>query len=436
MTSAGKAAFTLSTALLLSYLILTIPLEVLAQQEMTPKWVIENGEHFVKLAISADGKYIAAATNNTNLLYMFCGNELQWASPVDRVHSLMMSANGKYVAVGTKDHFYLFDRRNPALQVKYPLDCQNSLAAISTDGAVTAVGTTLPTPNNAQESKLYLIEEEKSAPTWNRTLQGTLQSLSISDDGNYIVASTTQPGVLYLFTREATLPLWTYTFGEQCGGAKISNNGNYIVAVGGNQTAEKDLRIYRFLRQIPIPNYMKAISEVPSSSGISISANGSIFAMSYPRNNRLVVFTLELPPYGYGPGSISNVSLPSRSVSMSMSSDGRHIIVGTSDGIFVYEHPLRQLNLVRQFTVGNPHVIDIASSTNGQLIVAAIAIDQNDESSAIYLFDLAKEPPPIVPELWLHIGLLLATSLGASATIAYHFHKKRGARSRSQKAVS
>jgi hypothetical protein len=226
-----------------------------------------------------------------------------------------------------------------------------------------------------------------------------------------------------LFAREETLPLWTYTFGEQCGGAKISNNGNYIVAVGGNQTAEKDLRIYRFFGQIAIPNYMKAISEVPSSSGITISANGSVFAMSYPRSSRLIVFTLELPPYGYGPGSVLNVSLPSRSVAMSMSSDGRRIIVGTGEGLFVYEHALRQLNLAKQYAAGKPRVIDMASSANGQIIAAAIAMGEDNENSTIYLFDSSKNPPAIVPEPWLQTGLLLAITLGASAIIAYLVHK-------------
>jgi len=426
MASVKEKVFALSIVLLLSSLAMATAIEVLAQQEMTPEWVVENGEHFVKLAISADGKYIAATTNNTNLLHMFHGNELQWTSSVSCVQSLVMSANGKYVAVGTKGNFYLFDRQNATPQVEYQLDYENSLVAVSANGNVTAVGATPQTPNNNRNSKLYLLEKESPGPTWNSTLLGTLESLSISGDGNYIVASTTQPGVLYLFTKEEATPLWTYNFGEHCRGSKISNNGDYIVAVGGNQTAEKDLRIYRFRRQIQTPNYMKVISELPSISGLSVSADGSIFAMSYTRSSRLILFNLELPPYGYGPGSVLNVSLPSRSVSMSMSSDGRVIIVGAVEGLFVYEYSIPQLNLVRQYAAGKPRVVDVASSANGQLVIAAIATDQNDERSAIYLFDYSKEPQAIIAEPWVRIGLLLVAMLVALATILYVFRKRCG----------
>jgi len=88
-----------SATLLLSAILITlISIGVLAQQEMEPEWVIDNGNQFTKIAATADGKYFAAATNNTNRLYVFRGSEFLWSSPVNRIHSLAMSANGMYIA--------------------------------------------------------------------------------------------------------------------------------------------------------------------------------------------------------------------------------------------------------------------------------------------------------------------------------------------------
>lgn len=420
----------LITLLFSTVLIAIVPIEVLAQQEMVPEWTVEDGNEFTKIATSANGKYIAAVTNNTNRLYVFLGNESIWYSSVDHVHSLAMSSDGKYIAVGAESNFYFFGVQNSTPQLKYQLTYENSKVAISADGNITVVGTTPYTHSNDTETTLHLFQKEKHTPTWTNTIPGMLESLSISDDGNYIVASTSQPGRLYLFAKERGTQVWAYNFGERSGGAKISNNGNYIVAVGGNQTGYKNMRICRFIRQNPKPNYVKVISEVPSSQGVSISANGSIFAISYTESNYLIMFNLELPPYGYGPGSVLNVSLPGPRVSMSMSADGRHIIVGTFEGLFTYEYTNCQLNLKNHYILNKPLINDIASSANGRYVIAAITTRlQDTKRSTIYFFDNFQEPEVNVANSWLQIGLLITTAAVILITATLILRKKRKQRS-------
>ena len=179
MTVKKKEVFTPLIVLLFSTTLVTmISNEVMAQQEMTPKWVIEKEGEITKLAISADGRYIAAATNNTNMLYVFRGNESLWYSSVDIVQSLAMSADGNHIVVGAKGYFYFFDIQNSTPQLKFQLDYENSMVAISGDGNIAVVGTTPYTTNSSAETKLYLFEKEETIPTWNNTFPGILESLS------------------------------------------------------------------------------------------------------------------------------------------------------------------------------------------------------------------------------------------------------------------
>jgi len=417
------------TLLFSTVLTAIVPLEASAELEMTPEWTIDSENEFTEIAVSADGTYIAAAINNANRLYVFRGNESLWYSTVGLVHSLAMSADGKYIAVGAENTLYLFSVHNSTPQLKYQLTYGNSKVATSADGNATAVGTTPHNHNNTLETRLHLFQKDEDTPTWTSTIAGVLESLSISDDGSYVAASTSKPGCLYLFAKEHETPLWIYDFGERSGGAKISSNGNYIVAVGGNQTGYKEMRIYRFLRQTSQPNYVKVISELPSFQGVSISANGSIFAISYTEANRLIMFNLELPPYGYGPGSVLNVSLPSPRVSLSMSADGKHIIVGTLEGLFTYEYVNRQLELKNHYTVNKPFINDVASSIDGRYLVAAVTVRPRDnKNSMICFFDNFKEPKADVANPWLQPALIITAAV-ILATATFILHKKRKKRS-------
>jgi hypothetical protein len=161
---------------------------------------------------------------------------------------------------------------------------------------------------------------------------------------------------------------------------------------------------------------MKVISELPPASGLAITANGTIFAISYTDN--LLFFNLDLPPYGYGPGSVLKATLPSRQVSMTMSSDGRHTIMGTVAGIFTYEYADHQLNLRRQYTVGNPLITDVASSANGQFIIATTIVCEDKEHSVIHFFDSFTEPQPtlIAPCVQLVILVIIVAVVSAATT--------------------
>ena len=426
MTQKKNVLIFLTMILLLPMLARLTTVRVSAQEEMTPEWTYEDDDKFSTVTISADGRYIGAGTSNTNKFHLFRGNLLLWEYPVGNISSISMSSDGKYIAIGTESDFYLFDRESSSPLLTYPVEHESSVVAVSSDGKYIIVGS-MPTAylQNA-ESKLYMFEREQPTPTWTKTLSGILESLSMSSNGDYIVASTSLPGMMYVFATEQEIPLWNYTFGNWSGGVRISSNGNYIVATGGDQVYGTNLthvpRVFLFARQNSFPFYQKMVLEVPSSRGVSISSNGSIFAISYTISE-IMLFNKNIQPYG--PNSLRFVSLPAPRVSMTMSSDGRYIFVGTVEGIFIYEYWDNTLNLKKEYTTNNPFINDIASSSDGRYVVAVGHWGSSDnEHSLIYFFENFHEKESTTDPLaqW---GPLTVGVIAIAGTAGFVFYRRR-----------
>jgi len=415
----------------LTFLVISILIEVSAQQEMEPEWIYEDESWFTGVAVSADGNYIGAGTNNTNKFYLFRDGVLLWNYSVGSVHSISMSSDGKYIAVGAGNDFYLFesdDSSSPLLE--YPVDYESSIVTLSSEGKYVMVGTM---PNVSQQnasSRLYVFERGQSQPSWTRTLPGVLESLSLSSNGDYLVASTSLPGVLYLFSREQEAPLWSYFFGERSGGVKISSDGETVVATGGNQSDEYGLRIFLFSQQHSTPRYMKVIPELPSSRSVSVSSNGSVFAINthgfgigWPGGNRLVLFDWNVRPYG--PRSIRDASLPASGVSMSMSSDGKYVFVGTLNGIFVYEYLNNELKLKNQYTTNSSIIFDVACSSDGEYVVALGKSSlSGDERYQIYFFVMGNVVNPWAWSDLVVVGVIVVVIIGAVGFIFYRSSRR------------
>jgi hypothetical protein len=256
-----------------------------------------------------------------------------------------------------------------------------------------------------------------------------LESLSISSDGNYIVASTSRPGIMYVFAKEQDAPQWEYSFGNLSGAAKISSDGNYIVATGGDKMyaddPSRERRVFQFARQNSFPSYQKSMPELPPPSGLSISSNGSIFVVSYTNRSELMLFNRNIQPYG--PNSIRTASLPSHRVAITMSSDGRYIFVGTAQSVLFYEYWNNLLTLKKQYSTSNATICDLASSSDGRYVVAVGYVGPfNNEHSFILFFDNSSETRNTI-DPWtqwspLIAGIIIFTIL-ASGFVFYRRRK-------------
>ena len=203
-----------------------------------------------------------------------------------------------------------------------------------------------------------------------------------------------------------------------------SNDAGYVVAVGGEGDNGSDNRLFRFRRESPIPNYWKLIPALPSQRGISVSSNGSIFAISYESRIELTIFDMNIQPYG--PNSIRNIFLPTNRVSMSMSPDGRYIFIGTSEGVFVYEYLNNALSLRKQYTQNNPLILDIASSADGHYIVAVSRWNSPDNERSLILFfdNFRKVEGSANPWAWRD-KLIVGIAIVITGTIGFILYKRK-----------
>ena len=310
-----------------------------SQSTNTPLWSYQTWGPVYSVAISSDGTYIAAG-NGHNEIYLFSrsDNTPLWKYTIAAtipayVPSVAISSDGNYIvaAGGVDDHVYLFSRSDNTPLWSCPTDHSTTSVAISSDGSYIAAG---------GGGKVYLFSCENSAPLWSYDIGGyfllgtfqpyTIDPVSISSDGNYIVASSNNPGRgVCLFARSDNIPLWSYSEGGT--DVAISSDGNYIISSGNR------LRLFYRENNSPLWEYEDWYYEpaLPAPSlrsfwDVAISSDGSYIVA------------------GGAAGGINNLALFSRSDntplwicqtedaprSVSISSDGEYIAASGSIHLF------------------------------------------------------------------------------------------------------
>lgn len=216
-----------------------------------PLWSYEVGGSSYNVAISADGKYQAAATAgeesnpNSNLIILW--NEKN-KKPLWQYHSsgnfhdVSLSDDGSLIAgsTGCPDRrAYLFSKdSNKPLLVTDSLtrDSPVHRAKISNDGKFFAVGT------EADKGAVILMSKDNKKPVWRFDVPGakSVRGLNFTPDGNFIGAATFG-GDIYIFNKNSSVPLASWNFNASFAGVDIADDGSFI-AVGGT---DKKLHILR-----------------------------------------------------------------------------------------------------------------------------------------------------------------------------------------------
>jgi len=226
-----------------------------SKESPEPLWIYETGNGVYSVAISEDGEYIVAGEQSTSNLYLFSKDS---STPVwtyrtdDWVRSVDISANGEYIIAG----------------------CDNN--------------------------KIYFFDKDSSTPIWSyQTRLHYCTSVSISDDGYYIVASYVKPdggnseSDLYLFSRHSNEPEWIYVNDHTLTrDARISGDRNYIAAgsvMGGTQ-----VDFFHIYSATPLWTFEGSDS---TSLGISLPSNGGFVAAQM--DNGLHLFDKNAPPHAF-----------------------------------------------------------------------------------------------------------------------------------------
>jgi WD40 repeat protein len=187
----------------------------------------------VHVAICADGKYVAAVSEDSRVYYFNQSGSLLWSNITGRsLENVAMSADGQYVAAASRDHnVYYFNATGSRLWIFTTGNVVKSVA-VTADGQYIAAG--------SDDSNIYLLEKDGTL-RWKYSADGPVETVAMSRDGNTIAAGS-DDNSLYCFDQSGTL-LWNYTTGGKVKSVAVSGDGKYVAA------GSEDGNVYFFDRK-------------------------------------------------------------------------------------------------------------------------------------------------------------------------------------------
>ena len=208
-----------------------------------PLWRNDQVGNTYNVAISRDGKYMAAATAGeesnprTNLLILWSADSEKplWTyHSSGNFHDVSLSADGQYIAAATgcpDRRFYVFSRDSNTPLIKSEMLTRDSpvhRAKISADGTLAAVG------SESDAGAVFLFNTNSPNPVWKfPTPNGSsVRALNFTPDGKYIGAATFG-GQAYIFEKDKSSPVATWVVNNAAlGGVDIADDGSFIAAGG------------------------------------------------------------------------------------------------------------------------------------------------------------------------------------------------------------
>ncbi|MCG2686484.1 WD40 repeat domain-containing protein, partial [Candidatus Parcubacteria bacterium] len=180
-------------------------------------WSFPTGKEWVGgVALSDDGKYLAAQTSNHIYLFETSSAEPKWAYTATRGGSIGgdvkggidISADGSLIFALLGNQALLFgdDSNRPLWQAATGNGGYN--AAISASGEYMAVATA-GTEEDENTNLLIVWHKDSSERLWQYHSSGNFHDVSFSADGGLIAAATGCPDRrAYLFSKDSNNPLW------------------------------------------------------------------------------------------------------------------------------------------------------------------------------------------------------------------------------------
>ena len=341
-------------------------------EAIDPEWNYTTGEGVRSAAISADGEYIVAGSDDENV-YLFkkdSSTPLWSYSTGNTVRSVAISADGEYIAAGSNEYVHLFDKDSSTPLWSYSTESDAQSISISADGEYIAFST--------GDSKVYLFDKDSDDPLWIYTIEGSsAYSVAISADGEYIVSGSWD-GEIDLFHRSSSTPQWNYTAEDEhvVRSVSISADGEYVTAISD------DYNIYLFDKDSNQPLWSYRVGNQGCS--VSISADGEYIAAVTYDGNGLYLFNSD------NSTPLWNHTIAGNVYSAAISADGEYIVVSGGNNVFFFDKD--SSTPLWSYTTGN-EVDTVAISADGAYIVAG------SFDSKVYAFkNTASGNDP--PQIW------------------------------------
>lgn len=280
-----------------------------------------------------------------------------------------------------------------------------STASISDDGSYFAV-------TGFDDNKIRLYSKESPVPLWEYVLPDWCRAVSISGDGEWIVAGTDYYGTGFYWHRIKPEPLWKYTTGVgKVISTAISKDGRFVAGGGdGGFIAFFDREKIPPVR--PIWHYhgtgwMWSLAMTPDGSHV---VAGSLNAITpgmwgtvyfFPKEpSKKLCDRVDCPEYGRPLGDlIWSHELDVFPLYLSITPDGKYIAVGTHRSPFAdppqgitkflkYDKEGKLLWLLE--VPGNWMVLPVAISADGRIIAGVIG-DHEKYTGEFVLFENEKK---------------------------------------------
>jgi hypothetical protein len=236
-------------------------------------WNYQTDSKVVSLAVSADGNYTVAGTENGSVYLFDRTGSLLWTHSFSKdVECVAISGDGSRIVVGVHEYLsgksdvYLLDSLRNVIWQKdlvegsWPCD-----VAVSPDAEYIATGDT--------KNVLYLYDVDGSL-IWTFTAGGWVNAVSVSLEGKYIAAGSWDNS-LYFFDETGDL-LWSHEFEYHVDAVSVSPEGEYVAA--GSPTV-RDMFLY--------DKNGSLVLQTPFHLGVysvSVSANGNRIAVGAYRS--------------------------------------------------------------------------------------------------------------------------------------------------------
>ena len=159
-------------------------------------------------------------------------------------------------------------------------------------------------------------QTENQLPLWGYTTGSPVESVSISSNGNYMVAGA--GAMVYLFSKTSGTPLWSYQASNVVISVSISSDGAYAVA------GDYSKHVYLFSRDSGTPLWSCQVdSGYDYVKSVSISSDGNYIVAGAGSNVHLFSYTSSTPLWSYTTGGFIEW--------VAVSSDGSYIVAGSDD---------------------------------------------------------------------------------------------------------
>ena len=206
---------------------------------------------------------------------------LEFSTGKEWVGGIALSADGKYLAAKTSYHIYLFDTAKPdkpLWEFKYgegtPIgDDVKGGISISADGSkiFASIG-----------NRVFLFDNKSNRPVWQSETEGQSYNVAVSKDGNFIAAATAgsesniNSNLLILWSVKSNKPLWQYHAVGNFHDVSLSDDGNFIAGATGCP----DKRFYLFSKDSnnPLIKSEQLTRDSPVHRA-KISADGTMMAV-------------------------------------------------------------------------------------------------------------------------------------------------------------